>query len=303
MTQTITYCGFIAIVGRPNVGKSTLLNRLIGKKISITSNKPHTTHHRIMGVHTEGVYQTIYIDTPGLHATEKNRTYDVMRRHTINLINDVTLVVFMIEGIRWTASDEMILKNLQNTQSVLLVINKMDVISNKSILLPHLQHLDKQRNFIGIVPISAQRGENIGLIKNIICQYLPKAKHCFPQAYITDCSQKFMASEIIREKIMRGFGAELPYSVVVQIEKFITNTRGVLMVYALIVVQSEGQKKIMIGAQGGKIKTIGVLARQNMEKVFGQKVYLQNWVKVQHSWADHASVLHNLEHTNYLQYH
>ncbi|VFP82828.1 GTPase Era [Candidatus Erwinia haradaeae] len=300
MTEKPTYCGFIAIVGRPNIGKSTLFNRLIGKKISITSSKPHTTHHRIIGVHNAGGYQAIYIDTPGLCTPENNIMHNMMRRHALHAINNVVLVIFMIEGVCWTTSDERILNNLLDTQSILLVINKLDRISNKSLLLPHLQTLNKKRKFIGIIPISAKTGDNIDVIHNTIRQYLPKEKHFFPQEYITNCSQKFMASEIMREKIMRGCGAELPYSISVNIEKFIINTRGMLMIYALILVQNEGHKKIIIGVQGSKIKIIGTLARKSMEEAFGRKVYLESWVKVKDNWVDHISVSHNLGHVNHL---
>lgn len=299
MSELIPHCGFIAIVGRPNVGKSTLLNQLLGQKVSITSRKPQTTRHRIMGIHTEGQYQAIYVDTPGLHMEEKRAINRLMNRAASSSIGDVEMVIFVVEGTRWTADDEMVLNKLKDGKvPVLLAINKVDNITDKSILLPHLQFLGQQMNFMDVVPISAEKGSNVDTIASIVRKRLPQAEHHFPEDYITDRSQRFMASEIIREKLMRFLGAELPYSVTVEIEQFVTNERGGLTINGLILVEREGQKKMVIGNKGAKIKTIGTEARRDMEEMFEAKIHLELWVKVKSGWADDERALRSLGYTD-----
>ncbi|BCQ36139.1 MULTISPECIES: GTPase Era [Erwiniaceae] len=299
MSEQTTHCGFIAIVGRPNVGKSTLLNQLLGQKISITSRKPQTTRHRIMGIHTEGDYQAIYVDTPGLHMEEKRAINRLMNRAASSSIGDVEIVIFVVEGTKWTADDEMVLNKLKDGKvPVLLAINKVDNLTDKSILLPHLQFLGQQMNFMDVVPISAEKGTNVDTIASIVRKRLPEAEHHFPEDYITDRSQRFMASEIIREKLMRFLGAELPYSVTVEIEQFLTNERGGLTINGLILVEREGQKKMVIGNKGAKIKVIGTEARRDMEEMFEAKVHLELWVKVKSGWADDERALRSLGYTD-----
>lgn len=299
MSEQQTHCGFIAIVGRPNVGKSTLLNQLLGQKISITSRKPQTTRHRIMGIHTEGDYQAIYVDTPGLHMEEKRAINRLMNRAASSSIGDVEMVIFVVEGTKWTADDEMVLNKLKDGRvPVLLAINKIDNLTDKSILLPHLQFLGQQMSFMDVVPISAEKGDNVDTIASIVRKRLPEAEHHFPEDYITDRSQRFMASEIIREKLMRFLGAELPYSVTVEIEQFVTNERGGLTINGLILVEREGQKKMVIGNKGAKIKVIGTEARRDMEDMFESKVHLELWVKVKSGWADDERALRSLGYTD-----
>lgn len=299
MSEQTTHCGFIAIVGRPNVGKSTLLNQLLGQKISITSRKPQTTRHRIMGIHTEGDYQAIYVDTPGLHMEEKRAINRLMNRAASSSIGDVEMVIFVVEGTKWTADDEMVLNKLKDGGvPVLLAINKIDNLTDKSILLPHLQFLGQQMSFMDVVPISAEKGDNVDTIASIVRKRLPEAEHHFPEDYITDRSQRFMASEIIREKLMRFLGAELPYSVTVEIEQFVTNERGGLTINGLILVEREGQKKMVIGNKGAKIKVIGTEARRDMEDMFESKVHLELWVKVKSGWADDERALRSLGYTD-----
>ncbi|VTT28463.1 GTP-binding protein Era [Klebsiella pneumoniae] len=299
MSEQTTHCGFIAIVGRPNVGKSTLLNQLLGQKISITSRKPQTTRHRIMGIHTEGEYQAIYVDTPGLHMEEKRAINRLMNRAASSSIGDVEMVIFVVEGTKWTADDEMVLNKLKDGRvPVLLAINKIDNLTDKSILLPHLQFLGQQMSFMDVVPISAEKGDNVDTIASIVRKRLPEAEHHFPEDYITDRSQRFMASEIIREKLMRFLGAELPYSVTVEIEQFVTNERGGLTINGLILVEREGQKKMVIGNKGAKIKVIGTEARRDMEDMFESKVHLELWVKVKSGWADDERALRSLGYTD-----
>ncbi|KQN68521.1 MULTISPECIES: GTPase Era [Rahnella] len=295
MSEEKNYCGFIAIVGRPNVGKSTLLNELLGQKISITSRKPQTTRHRIMGIHTEGPYQAIYVDTPGLHMEEKRAINRLMNRAASSSIGDVELVIFVVEGTHWTPDDEMVVNKLRDIKApVLLAINKIDNVTDKSKLLPHLQFLSEQMNFIDIVPMSAEKRINVDTIASIVRKRLPEAIHHFPEDYITDRSQRFMASEIIREKLMRFLGEELPYSVTVEIERFVSNERGGYDINGLILVEREGQKKMVIGNKGSKIKTIGIESRQDMENMFEAKVHLELWVKVKSGWADDERALRSL---------
>ncbi|MGM3162823.1 GTPase Era [Dickeya undicola] len=295
MSEEQTYCGFVAIVGRPNVGKSTLLNQLLGQKISITSRKPQTTRHRIMGIHTEGPYQAIYVDTPGLHIEEKRAINRLMNRAASSSIGDVELIIFVVEGTHWTDDDEMVVNKLRDQKApVLLAINKVDNVADKTKLLPHIQMLSEKMNFLDVVPISAEKGTNVDTVAAIVRKHLPQAIHHFPEDYITDRSQRFMASEIIREKLMRFLGEELPYSVTVEIERFVANERGGYDINGLILVEREGQKKMVIGNKGAKIKTIGIEARQDMEQMFEAKVHLELWVKVKSGWADDERALRSL---------
>lgn len=290
-----TYCGFVAIVGRPNVGKSTLLNRLLGQKISITSRKAQTTRHRILGIHTEGKYQTIYVDTPGLHIEEKRAINRLMNRAASSSIADVDLVFFLTDGSHWTEDDEMVLNKLrQAKRPVVLVINKVDNIKNKDELLPFISTLTEKFPFQDIVPISAQKGKNVDILEKIVRNALRPGLHHFPEDYITDRSQRFMASEIIREKLMRFTGDELPYSVTVEIERFKQNDRGTYEIHGLILVERDSQKKMVIGSGGQKIKTIGIEARQDMQRLFDCPVHLELWVKVKAGWADDERALRSL---------
>ena len=285
-----TYCGFIAIVGRPNVGKSTLLNKILGQKISITSRKAQTTRHRIVGIHTEGAYQAIYVDTPGLHIEEKRAINRLMNRAASSAIGDVDLIIFVVEGTKWTEDDEMVLNKLRAAKApVVLAINKIDNVKEKDELLPHITELSQKFDFVEILPISAQRGKNVHILQKIVRDSLREGVHHFPEEYVTDRSQRFMASEIIREKLMRFTGEELPYSVTVEIEQF-----NVYEINGLILVEREGQKKMVIGAKGQKIKTIGIEARADMERLFDAQVHLELWVKVKSGWADDERALRSL---------
>ncbi|MDY6215051.1 GTPase Era [Actinobacillus porcinus] len=290
-----TYCGFIAIVGRPNVGKSTLLNKILGQKISITSRKAQTTRHRIVGIHTEGPYQAVYVDTPGLHIEEKRAINRLMNRAASSAIGDVDLIIFVVDGTHWNDDDEMVLNKLRQAKApVVLAINKIDNIKNKDELLPFINEITAKFDFVEIVPISAQRGNNVHNLQKIVRKSLKKGIHHFPEDYVTDRSQRFMASEIIREKLMRFMGEELPYSVTVEIEQFKLNERGVYEINGLILVERDGQKKMVIGQGGQKIKTIGTEARQDMERLFDNKVHLELWVKVKSGWADDERALRSL---------
>ncbi|KKC98234.1 MULTISPECIES: GTPase Era [Photobacterium] len=291
-----THCGFIAIVGRPNVGKSTLLNRLVGQKLSITSRKPQTTRHRIMGVDTRDGYQAVYVDTPGLHIEEKRTINRLMNRAASSSLTDVELVLFLVDGTMWTPDDEMVLNKLAKSGlPVVLLVNKVDNVKMKYDLFPHMQELAKKMDFKAIVPIAAKHGTGIDDVEKIVRDCLPEGEYYFPEEYVTDRSQRFMASEIIREKLMRFTGEELPYSVTVEIERFDYNpeTDG-FDINGLILVERKGQKKMVIGKGGEKIKTIGREARLDMEDLFERKVYLELWVKVKSGWADDERALRSL---------
>ncbi len=290
-----SYCGLIAIVGRPNVGKSTLLNQILGQKVSITSKKPQTTRHRILGIDTEGAYQTIYVDTPGLHQEEKRAINRLMNRAATSSLGDVEMAIFVVDGTRWTSDDDHVLSKLRDQKyPVVLAINKIDLIDDKEKLLPHIQTLAQKMNFSAVLPISAEKGTNVDKIREMAKAVLPEGDHYFPDDYITDRSSRFMASEIIREKLMRFTGEELPYSVTVEIERFKVEEDGLFHINALILVERDGQKKMVIGSKGEKIKTIGTEARIDMERLFGTRVFLELWVKVKAGWADDERALRSL---------
>lgn len=293
-TSGETFAGLVAIVGRPNVGKSTLLNQLIGQKVSITSKKPQTTRHRIVGIDTVGQYQTVYVDTPGLHTEEKRAINRLMNKAAASSILDVELVIFVVEGTRWVEDDQMVLNRLiASKKPVILVVNKVDLYKDKEELLPHLQWLSSQLSFLQIIPLSAEKGTNVAALREIVHQQLPPCEFFFPEDYITDRSQRFMASEIVREKLMRFLGDELPYAVTVEIERFKWEEKH-YHIAALILVERDTQKRMVIGKAGERIKTIASEARKDMEDLFEQPVFLQMWVKVKSGWADDERALRSL---------
>jgi GTP-binding protein Era len=287
-------CGLIAIVGRPNVGKSTLMNNILQQKISITSKKPQTTRHRILGIHTEENEQVIYVDTPGLHKEEKRAINKLMNKAASSALGDVELVLFVVEAMKWHDDDEMVLnKIIRSKQPVVLLINKVDEIKHKEDLMPFLQKVSAKHNFEQIIPISAEKGTNVEAIKELVSDYLPENPFFFPEDDVTDRSSRFMAAEIVREKLMRFLGEELPYSVTVEIEQFKWDEK-IWRINALILVEREGQKKMVIGSKGEKLKIIGRDARQDLENLLDEKVYLELWVKVKSGWADDERALRSL---------
>ena len=291
---TETFAGLVAIVGRPNVGKSTLLNQLIGQKVSITSRKPQTTRHRIVGIDTQDNYQTVYVDTPGLHIEEKRAINRLMNKAAASTILDVELIIFVVEGTRWTDDDQMVLNRLIAAKKpVLLVVNKVDLYKDKEELLPHLQWLSSQLDFMQIVPLSAEKGTNVQELRALVQKQLPPCEFFFPEEYVTDRSSRFMASEIVREKLMRFLGDELPYAVTVEIERFKWEEKH-YHIAALVLVERDTQKQMVIGKKGERIKTIATEARKDMEILFEQPVFLQVWVKVKSGWADDERALRSL---------
>lgn len=286
--------GFVAIIGRPNVGKSTLMNHLIGQKISITSRKPQTTRNRIVGIETEGDYQVVYVDTPGLHREEKRAINHLMNRAAESALGDVELIIMVVDPNHWTDDDEMALHRVKNADvPVVLAINKVDTIADKENLLPLIDKLSKIITFKDIIPVSALRGTNLHILKQIIKDSLPEGDHLFPDDSITDRSSRFLAAEIVREKLMRQMGDELPYSSTVEVEEF-KEDNGLLRISAAILVERNGQKKMVVGAGGDRIKKIGTEARKDMEKLFDSKVFLKLFVKVKAGWSDDARALKSL---------
>ncbi|NKF50952.1 GTPase Era [Shewanella sp. WXL01] len=292
-----THCGMVAIVGRPNVGKSTLLNKLLGQKISITSKKPQTTRHRIMGIHSDGPKQIVFVDTPGLHIEEKRAINRLMNRAAASSLADVSMVIFVVDGMNWTEDDEMVLKKLSHRnddRKIVLAINKVDEIKDKEALFPHLEKLGNKFDFDEILPISASKGTNVQRILDLAQASLPEGPFYFPEDYVTDRSQRFMASEIVREKLMRFLGDELPYDATVEIEQFKMMENGVYQINALVLVERKGQKRMVIGNKGERIRTIATQARLDMEELFDNKVFLEVWVKVKSGWADDERALRSL---------
>jgi GTP-binding protein Era len=293
--NNLTRCGLIAIVGRPNVGKSTLLNRLLGQKVSITSRKPQTTRHRILGIDTEGDYQAIYVDTPGLHQDEKRAINRYMNRAASSSLGEVGLVLFVVEGDRWNSDDEMVLSKVKNSGlPCYLIVNKMDKVENKEGFIDHLKALAEKHQFEHVIPISAKQGKMVDDIRSLVAASLPENPFFFPEEYVTDRSSRFMAAEIIREKLMRFTGDELPYSTTVEIEQFKLAENGIYRISGLILVERETQKRMIIGKGGKHLKTIGEQARRDMENLFDNKVFLELWVKVKQGWADDERALRSL---------
>jgi GTPase len=296
MTQK---CGFVAIVGRPNVGKSTLLNHLLGQKVSITSRKPQTTRNQILGIFTEDGMQIVFVDTPGLHIKEDRAINRFMNRAASSSLQDVNAILFVVDGTAWTEDDEMVLNKVRKEDApVYLLINKIDKIKDKESLLPHLQALSEKHKFDEVFPISALKETNLKPLFEKIQTNIPEGVHFFPEDYITDRSERFLAAEIVREKVMRSLGDELPYSSAVEIERFQVNEKGVLLINAIILVERRGQKAIVIGKQGSRLKQIGKDARHDMEALFEKKIFLEIWVKVRDGWADDERALKSLGYYN-----
>ncbi|MCW9025584.1 MAG: GTPase Era [Gammaproteobacteria bacterium] len=287
-------CGYVALIGRPNVGKSTLLNRLLGQKLSITSRKPQTTRQHLLGIKTTDNEQIVYVDTPGIHEDARRAINRYMNRAAISALESVHVIVFLIEAMRWTSEDEAVLKRLiQADAPVILAINKVDKITEKNKLLPFLQEISAKMDFAHIIPVSAKRDTNLTELEQQVRELLEVSEPYFAEDQITDRSQRYLASEIVREKLMRHLGQELPYDLTVEIEQF-KEEKGRYHINALIWVERPNQKPIVIGEKGGLLKMVGEQARKDMEKLFDRKVYLELWVKVKEGWADDERALQSL---------
>ncbi|MCP3673252.1 MAG: GTPase Era [Gammaproteobacteria bacterium] len=292
---TDIHCGYVAIVGRPNVGKSTLLNHLVGQKISITSRKPQTTRHRMLGILTKKKLQVVFVDTPGLHLEEKRAINRYMNRAASSSIIDVDLIIFIVDATIWNDDDTLVLEKLKTSKApVILLVNKVDKINDKGTLLPHLEWLSKQHDFEAIYPASALKGTNIDTLHKQIAKAMPASEFIYPEDFVTDRSMRFLAAEAIREKLIRQLGNELPYSMTVEIEKFETDAKNIIHISAVILVERKGQKSIVIGKGGQRLKQVGSDARLDLEKLFDSKIFLQLWVKVKDGWADDEKALRSL---------
>jgi GTP-binding protein Era len=285
--------GYIAIVGRPNVGKSTLLNAFVGEKISIVSRKAQTTRHRITGIRTDADAQYVFVDTPGFQTQHTNALNRAMNRGVTQALSDVDVVLFVVEAGRFDAKDRAVLKHLPEDRPVILVINKTDRLKDKSALLPFLAEVGNLRPFAAVVPVSAASGKQLDDLLKETRKNLPHKELLFSDDELTDKSSRFIASEYIREKLFRLLGDELPYSTTVEIEKF-EEEGDLRRIFAAIVVDRAGHKGIVIGKGGETLKRIASEARQDMERLFGAKVYLEVWVKVKSGWTDDERLLRSL---------
>ncbi|HEC13891.1 MAG TPA: GTPase Era [Acidiferrobacteraceae bacterium] len=284
-------CGFVTLLGRPNVGKSTLINALLGHKLSITSRRPQTTRHRILGIKNNPDNQLIFVDTPGVHAVHKREINAVLNRTAQTSIEGVDLIALVISAKGWTPADEVPLKWVKDHACPsVLIINKIDRLSRKSALLPLIEESNAMAEFANIIPVSATRGTNMDILEKQIISLMPASPAGFPPDQLTDRSERFMAAEYIREQLFNQLGQELPYSTAVQIDSF-EREKKILRIGAVIMVERPGQKGIVIGKQGERLKQIGSQARRSLEAYFDSKVYLELWVKLKQDWTDSAQAL------------
>ncbi len=294
MSEIVRRCGYVAIIGRPNVGKSTLLNHILGQKLSITSRKPQTTRHSLLGIKTDRESQIIFVDTPGIHDKQSIALNRIMNRSAVAAIHDVDVVLFVLDRAQWTLADQFVAKHLENIRiPIIIAFNKLDVIQHKDELLAHMDLLSKQFTSAVFIPISALRKTNIDLLVERIIEVLPRKPFVFDSAEITNRSERFLVAEIIREKITRQLGAELPYQATVEVERY-NLTGDIMHIHALIFVEKAGQKKIIIGNKGQRLKAIGKNARYDIEALLGCRVMLNTWVKVKNGWSDDERILRSL---------
>ncbi|MDI9818548.1 MULTISPECIES: GTPase Era [unclassified Legionella] len=289
-----TYCGYIALIGRPNVGKSTLLNRILHQKLSITSRKPQTTRHSLLGIQTIEDYQYVYVDTPGIHQGSKKVMNRMMNKTAKSVLRDVDVIVFLVDGTYWTDEDEYILRLIKNADvPCILAVNKVDKVADKSVLLPQLEQLSQLHDFSAIIPLSAKTGVQVENLEQHLKTYLPEGPHLFAEDQFTDRPIRFLCAELLREKIFRLCGQELPYATTVEIESY-KDEGSLVRIHALILVEKENHKRIIIGDKGKKLKEIATAARLDMEKLLDKKVFLQCWCKVKSGWADDERILKQL---------
>lgn len=289
-----SFCGYIALVGRPNVGKSTLLNRILDQKLSITSRKPQTTRHSILGIRTEDAHQFVYVDTPGIHQDAKKVMNRMMNKTAIRVLREVDAIAFVVDGTHWNEEDENILRMIKNTNvPCFLVVNKVDKIADKTLLLPWLEEMSKLHTYTGMIPISAKTGVQVEVLHKELQRVLPEGPHLFPDDQFTDRSIKFLCSELLREKIFKRCGQELPYSTTVEIEAY-QDEGKLVRIAALILVEKESHKRMIIGDKGSKLKEMATEARMDMESLVGKKVFLTCYCKVKSGWSDSERILKEL---------
>ena len=286
--------GYVALVGRPNVGKSTLMNHIVGQKISITSRKPQTTRHRILGIHTTEHGQIVFMDTPGMHRDEKKALNRYLNKTADTTLLGVDVVVWLIDGLTFQPYDDIIFKKLERANlPVILVINKIDRVEDRDVMLAFLAEAQERYPFAEIVPISALKKTNLDALQQCIYKVLPEGGLIYPEDQITDRPERFLTAEIIREKLTRRLGDELPYALTVEIERF-EELPNITKIYAVIWVERSSQKSIVIGTQGEMLKKVGMDARRDIELLLGQKVFLQLWVKVKKGWSNNERSLQSL---------
>lgn len=287
------HAGYLAIVGCPNVGKSTLMNRLIGAKLSITSSKAQTTRHRIHGILTTDDCQYVFVDTPGVQMQHRTALNRAMNRTVTGALADVDVILFVIDAKRWRSEDREVLARLPADRPIVLVINKVDRLTDKNALLPLMAAIANEHAFADIVPVSAEKGENLDTLLKVAGKHLPEAAPIFAPDELTDRSERFLAAELLREKLFRNLGEELPYGIAVEIEKY-EEVDGVRRIHAAVIVDRDAHKAIVIGRGGERLKRVASDARKDMEKLFGGKVWLETWVKVKSGWADDERALKSL---------
>lgn len=293
MPESLFRCGTVAIVGRPNVGKSTLLNHILGVKLSITSRKAQTTRHRLLGIHTTADAQYLFVDTPGFQLKHKSALNRVMNRTVQQVLADVDVVLFVVDATRFGQADRQVQELLPKGCPVILAVNKADLVKDKAQLLPYIEQRTAEFAYAEVVPVSARRDLNLDDLLAAIRRYLPEQPASYGEDELTDRNERFLAAELLREKVFRLVGDELPYAMTVEIEKF-EQEGDLRRIHAAIIVDKENQKPILIGRKGEKLKQISTEARQDMENLFGGKVWLETWVKVRGGWADDERALKSL---------
>jgi len=286
-------CGHVAIVGRPSVGKSTLLNALVGARISITSKKPQTTRHRISGIRTEPGVQFVFVDTPGFQTRHASKLNERLNRAVRETLADVDVIVFVVDAVRFTAADRAVADLLPAQVPVIIALNKIDTLKDKRALLPRIAEIAALREFAALVPISAERGTDLPALKEAIARYLPPGPPLYADDELTDRDERFLAAEFIREKIFRQLGDEIPYSTAVVIESF-EHEGELRRIRATVLVDKSSQRAILVGEGGARMKAIASQARGDMEALFGGRVFLDVWVRVKSGWSDSDAMLTRL---------
>jgi GTPase len=287
-------CGTIGIAGRPNTGKSSLLNRLIGEKVSIVSARPQTTRHLVTGILTRPEAQYVFVDAPGRQSEAKNSLHRRLNRRATAAARDADVALFVVEALRFGQEDRAVLDEIPASRRIVVAVNKVDLVKNASALIPFLDRLSKTRDFAAIVPVSAKSGRNISALLEALREALPEAPAAYPSDQFTDRDERFFAAELLREKIFDEMGQELPYRCEVVVDSFKEEGSGLRRIEATILVERESQKPIVLGARGERLKRMASAARKDMEKLFGGKVYLGTWVKVRKAWTDDARILRQL---------
>lgn len=291
--MTTKRCGYAAIVGRPNVGKSTLLNQMVGQKIAITSHKPQTTRHAILGIKTLEQGQIVFVDTPGIHRRGGKGLNRVLNQTAERMLHDVDVILFVVQADVWNEEDEAVLDSVRRSgKPAILVVNKIDLLERRESLLVYLSSFDAA-DFVEMIPVSSVKYDNVDVVESRVLAHLPENDNFFPEDQITDRTERFMAAELLREQLTRRYAREIPYALTVEIERFESEGER-YRIGAVIWVEREGQKRIIIGKKGAALKETARIARESMENCFGKKVWLDVWVKLKKSWSSDEAALSSL---------